>query len=60
MEENATPPAAQADTKPGVAADPHEYLCDRCGSQMIERNCKVVCSNCGNLFDCSDLSLYFD
>jgi rubrerythrin len=36
------------------------YVCDRCGFEMIQRNCKVICPNCGNRFDCSDLSLYFD
>ena len=36
------------------------YVCDRCGSQMHERNCKVTCPNCGNRFDCSDLNIYFD
>jgi rubrerythrin len=36
------------------------YLCDRCGFQMVERNCKVECPNCGNRFDCSDLNIYFD
>lgn len=36
------------------------WLCDRCGSEMHERNCKVTCPNCGNRFDCSDLNLYFD
>jgi hypothetical protein len=36
------------------------YICDRCGCEMHEKNCKVVCSNCGNRFDCSDLNLYFD
>jgi predicted metal-dependent hydrolase len=36
------------------------YLCDRCGHEMFERNCKVTCPNCGNRFDCSDLNLYFD
>lgn len=35
-------------------------LCDRCGSEMHERNCKVSCPNCGNRFDCSDLNIYFD
>jgi hypothetical protein len=34
--------------------------CDRCGSVMTERNCKVTCRNCGNRFDCSDLNIYFD
>lgn len=35
-------------------------LCDRCGHEMIEYNCKLLCPNCGNRFDCSDLTLYFD
>ena len=38
----------------------HTYICDRCGVKMIERNCKVICPNCGNRFDCSDLNIYFD
>jgi hypothetical protein len=36
------------------------WTCDRCGTQMVEKNCKVICPNCGNNFDCSDLNLYFD
>ncbi|GEM_PF-284037 len=36
------------------------YTCDRCGSEMVEKNCKVTCPNCGNRFDCSDLNIYFD
>lgn len=36
------------------------FICDRCGSEMFERNCKIICSNCGNRFDCSDLNLHFD
>jgi hypothetical protein len=36
------------------------YLCDRCGSEMHEHNCKVTCPNCGNRFDCSDLNIYFE
>jgi len=38
----------------------HIYLCDRCGYEMVEKNCKVTCPNCGNRFDCSDLNIYFD
>ncbi len=37
-----------------------KYVCDRCGSEMFEKNCKVTCPNCGNRFDCSDLNIYFD
>ena len=36
------------------------WVCDRCGSEMYEKNCKVSCPNCGNRFDCSDLNIYFD
>jgi len=36
------------------------WICDRCGAQMREKNCKVSCPNCGNRFDCSDLNIYFD
>jgi len=36
------------------------WICDRCGSEMHERNCKINCPNCGNRFDCSDLNIYFD
>lgn len=36
------------------------WICDRCGSEMVEKNCKVNCANCGNRFDCSDLNIYFD
>ena len=36
------------------------WICDRCGTEMAEKNCKVSCPNCGNRFDCSDLNIYFD
>jgi hypothetical protein len=38
----------------------HIYICDRCGFEMVEKNCKVLCLNCGSQYDCSDLSIYFD
>jgi len=37
----------------------HVYLCDRCGFEMYESNCKIVCPNCGSRYDCSDLNIYF-
>jgi uncharacterized Zn finger protein (UPF0148 family) len=37
-----------------------DFQCDRCGFPMIERGCKLICPNCGNRFDCSDLSVYMD
>jgi len=36
------------------------WICDRCSSEMFEKNCKISCPNCGNRFDCSDLNIYFD
>ena len=30
------------------------HLCDRCGERMEERQCKIVCRNCGFHRDCSD------
>jgi len=42
------------------AGKKHVYICDRCGHEMYEKNCKVTCPNCGNRFDCSDLNIYFD
>ena len=46
--------------KPVRWSEKRVYICDRCGSEMHERNCKVTCPNCGNRFDCSDLNIYFD
>ena len=46
--------------KPVSWIEKHAYICDRCGHQMHEKNCKVTCPNCGNRFDCSDLNIYFD
>ncbi|TAK11492.1 MAG: hypothetical protein EPO32_12190 [Anaerolineae bacterium] len=43
-----------------MTAATREWICDRCGSRMNEKNCKVSCPNCGNRFDCSDLNLNFD
>jgi len=41
-------------------SEKHKYCCDRCGFEMYESNCKIICPNCGNRFDCSDLNIYFD
>lgn len=30
------------------------YVCDICGSPMLERHCKILCPNCGYQRDCSD------
>lgn len=60
MEETAASPDTQVEPEPALAVESPEFVCDRCGTEMIQRNCKVICPNCGNRFDCSDLSLYFD
>ena len=46
--------------KPVTWTEKRIYICDRCGYEMNEKNCKVTCPNCGNRFDCSDLTIYFD
>ena len=46
--------------QPVVWSEKRVWICDRCGSEMSEKNCKVSCPNCGNRFDCSDLNIYFD
>ncbi|HTX89978.1 MAG TPA: hypothetical protein VMC09_02080 [Anaerolineales bacterium] len=55
-------PEPQPPSPSGTAAagSGRVFLCDRCGAVMVERQCKVVCPNCGNRFDCSDLNLNFD
>jgi DNA-directed RNA polymerase subunit RPC12/RpoP len=38
-----------------VAATPVPvYVCERCGSAMEERKCKIICPRCGYTRDCSD------
>ncbi len=46
--------------QPVIWSEKRIWVCDRCGSEMHEKNCKVNCPNCGNRFDCSDLNIYFD
>ncbi len=60
MEDVVLSEAEQAVAEARLEKEPPEFICDRCGAEMINRNCKVICPNCGNRFDCSDLNLYFD
>ena len=30
------------------------YMCDVCGTKMVEIHCKLVCPQCGYTRDCSD------
>ncbi|HZD11189.1 MAG TPA: hypothetical protein VE553_07590 [Candidatus Binatia bacterium] len=39
-------------------SDPRVWRCDRCGFQMIERHCKIICPNCGARWDCSDVTIW--
>jgi len=46
------PGSREVRVAPGVNAWIH--LCERCGERMEERQCKIVCVNCGMTRDCSD------
>lgn len=37
----------------GIGREPG-FLCDVCGSPMLNRHCKLVCTSCGFQRDCSD------
>jgi predicted RNA-binding Zn-ribbon protein involved in translation (DUF1610 family) len=37
-----------------AAVTERPHLCDRCGEQMDERKCKIICPNCGFFRDCRD------
>lgn len=47
------PPPAYADhpAKRNPAAD---AVCWCCGGRTLDRHCKLVCTNCGFMRDCSD------
>lgn len=32
----------------------NDLTCEICGAQMIQRQCKITCPNCGFTRDCSD------
>jgi rubrerythrin len=51
---------SMASVAPLRAGEKYKFICDRCGFEMVESNCKIICPNCGNRFDCSDLNIYFD
>jgi hypothetical protein len=38
------------------ASDPGELMrtCANCGSTMLERKCKLICTGCGYFLSCSD------
>ena len=50
----------EATYKSEVGGEKPIHLCDRCGFEMVEQHCKIVCPNCGARWDCSDLNIYTD
>ena len=40
--------------RPGSSVDDWVYDCERCGEQMEEQKCKIICRKCGLTRDCSD------
>ena len=49
----------EQNVKRNTQSEKRKFVCDRCGFEMFESNCKIICPNCGNRFDCSDLNIYF-
>lgn len=47
-------PDATPDRDDTPDRDATRIVCERCGTVMFDRHCKVVCPNCGYLRDCSD------
>ena len=49
---------ADATSKTGAVTRPAPpqwaHVCERCGERMEERQCKILCKNCGYSRDCSD------
>ena len=37
-----------------AGASSNELTCEICGAQMVQRQCKITCPNCGFTRDCSD------
>jgi Zn finger protein HypA/HybF involved in hydrogenase expression len=47
--------AAPAPSRDFHAAEvPTRHVCDLCGAEMFDHNCKIICPNCGYKRDCSD------
>ncbi len=37
-----------------LAVGASDLTCEICGAQMVQRQCKISCPNCGFTRDCSD------
>lgn len=49
---NGAAPAPSQDVR--AAEVPTRHVCDLCGAEMFDHNCKIICPNCGYKRDCSD------
>jgi hypothetical protein len=49
-----TNPTSDRPTMTRPVASEWVHICERCGERMKERKCKIICTNCGLLRDCSD------
>jgi len=49
-----SPTVVRATIPPPSAGTQWVHLCERCGERMEERQCKIVCNNCGRSRDCTD------
>lgn len=54
--ESETAPETVAPPSDAPAPPPSEqvWLCDLCGSVMLNLHCKLICERCGYKRDCSD------
>ena len=52
--ESAAPPPGPADTHFRKLEVPARHVCDICGVEMYDHNCKIVCPNCGYKRDCTE------
>ncbi len=48
------PPEAEKGPGKEGAGGEKVWVCDLCGTSMLDRHCKLVCQGCGYVRDCSD------
>jgi len=48
------PPSVVRALIPSPSVTEWVHHCERCGARMEERQCKIICKNCGCFRDCSD------
>lgn len=51
---DADPPRNGSPARPSQPVEEQIFLCDLCGSVMLNLHCKLVCERCGYKRDCSD------